>query len=148
MKVYTKIEMKDISNFEKQLKNEKINPRDLKIFLASAIVERYHGKQASNGELLWFNETFSKKRFPDDAKIIILGKEKLTLIELLTTVLKNRSKSEIKKLITHGAVKFNDKKIEELLFQVNLNNKKTINLQVGKKNFFKLMKMTDKKIIN
>jgi len=138
MKVYTDISLEEIEKIEESIKNNEINPRDIKLMLAYAITEKYHGKEVADKEKEDFLKTFSDKVFPEDAEIVTLSVDKINIIELLNICFKNtKSKGELKRLITQGGVMFNEKKIENISDEIVINSKNQ--LKVGKRNFFKVI---------
>ena len=138
MKVYTDISLEEIKKIEKSIKNNEINPRDVKLMLAHAITEKYHGKEVADKEKEEFLKTFSDKVFPEDAEIVTVSVDKINIIELLNVCFKNtKSKGELKRLITQGGVMFNEKKIESISDEIVINSANQ--LKVGKRNFFKVI---------
>ena len=136
MEVYTTIPLDKIEEYKVKLSNGEINPRDIKLELAKAIVERYHGKELAEKEKEWFLETFSKRQFPDDATEIIIKNRKVTALELVSYCFPKKSKSEIKRLIVQGALRINGNKIADP-YQILDLNKITILLKLVKETFLK-----------
>jgi len=60
MEVYTTILLDKIEEYKIKMSSGEINPRDVKLELAKAIVERYHGREIAEKEKEWFLETFLK----------------------------------------------------------------------------------------
>ena len=132
MKVYTDIYLEEIE------KIEEVNPRDVKLMLAHAITEKYHGKEIADKEKEEFLKTFSDKIFPEDAEVVNVNADKINIIELLDICFKNsKSKGDLKRLITQGGVILNEEKIENITDEVII--KSSNQLKVGKRNFFKII---------
>ena len=142
MEVYTTILLDKIEEYKIKMSSGEINPRDVKLELAKAIVERYHGREIAEKEKEWFLETFSKREFPDDAPEIIIENRKVTALELVSYCFPQKSKSEIRRLIVQGALRINGNKIADPYQILDLKNE--INyIKIGKRNFFKV-KMSNK----
>lgn len=138
MKVYTDITLEEIAAIEEGLRGS-MNPRDAKMRLAHAIVERYHGKEIADKEQSEFIATFSKREFPDDAPVVIIHEDKVGLVDLIyictnTTL----SKTKIRGLINQNAVTLNDQKMTDPTAIVEIGA--DMKLKVGKRLFFKVVR--------
>jgi tyrosyl-tRNA synthetase len=113
------------------------NPRNIKFLLAEEIVDRFHsGKGIEAKEN--FISRFQKGITPDivnEIQIQIQGKS-----DLLTRILKEsslvKSTSEAMRLINQGAVRIDEKKVEDTNMSLEKNSKFLI--QVGKKKIAKI----------
>ena len=114
------------------------NPRDIKIELAKEIISRFHDDSAANSSHSNFVNQFQKKQTPDDIEEIELtiASSSIALPNLLKDSGMLSSTSEAMRLIKQGAVKIDEKKIEDLKFQVKKGTSQTY--QVGKRNFKKI----------
>ncbi len=138
MEVYTEIDLGEIELSRQQLIEGKINPRDLKLELAAAIVARYADQEVASREKNWFLETFSSDKFPDDAPMIMLATEESDLMEVLKECLPQQSKSGLITLIRQGGVELDGEKILDPQFKIKIGSTSS-QLRLGKKNFFRLM---------
>lgn len=122
------------------LSNE--NPRDIKMELAFEIAKLYHSESdAANAQQKFIN-VFQKGQIPLDITEIVIDKESnLDCAEqifnylIINKIFKSRS--DIRRLIIQGAVKYNDKKIQNIN-QLNITIVNSGILQIGKKNKFKI----------
>ena len=137
MKVYTDISLDEVDAISAEL-SKGLNPRDAKMRLAHAIVERYHGKEIADKEKNEFIATFSKREFPDDAPVVNVDKEELNIVELVMMCCDSLSKTKIRGLITQNAVSFNEQKVNDVCAIVKLDDENK--LKVGKRLFFKVVK--------
>ncbi len=137
MEVYTTILLDKIKEYKTKMSNKEINPRDVKLELAKAIVERYHGRKMAEREEKWFLETFSKREFPDNTPEIIIENQRITALELVSHCFPKKSKSETKRLIIYGALKVNGNKVDDPHQVINLDNGVNY-VKIGKRNFFKI----------
>lgn len=136
-KVYTEVPLEEIARMEKDLSS---NPMKFKILLAKEIVQRYHGEKVAEEELQWFKKTFSEQQIPEDAPMISLGSDSANILKILRKCfsLKEKSNSEIRRLIKQGAVKVNNRIVENYE-EIILLPSSGANLKVGKRNWFKIV---------
>lgn len=139
MKIYTDIDLSEIARLERAIKDQEMNPRDAKLRLAHAIVKRYHGQDIADEELKFFLDTFSNKKFPNDAPEIKIKADAIpsNIFELVCLCLHDLSGSQIRRLITQGAVILNDERITTPQNPIAL-SKGTNYLKAGKRSFFKV----------
>jgi tyrosyl-tRNA synthetase len=100
--------------------------------LAEQIVRMCHGEREAKQAQDAFENTFSKKEFPNDAQVLTAGKDE-KLADVLTGHNIVESKSEFRRLIEAGAVSdFPDQKINDPNEMVGEEERK---LKIGKKTF-------------
>jgi tyrosyl-tRNA synthetase len=116
--------------------NIKKNPRDAKIFAATKVVEIFHGTKAAEKARQNFIDTFSKREFPENAPVVHIGKEKAIVFEILKTCLPKKSNSDIRRLISQGAVSINGSKCDNEKQEFDIAN--PLEIKVGKLDFFSL----------
>ncbi len=136
-RIYTLVPLEKIAKIEEELKQGK-NPAEFKHELAQAIVERYHGAQAASEEYRWFKETFSKKSFPQEAPEFILNDQLISILDLLKQIKPECSNSELRTLITQGAVTLDNEKCLEEKKQIKLQSNTFLEIKVGKRGFYKV----------
>ncbi|MFR9069127.1 MAG: tyrosine--tRNA ligase [Paraclostridium sp.] len=124
-----------VDDIKRNLEENKVNPRDIKMNLAKEIVRLYHGEEKSNEAENRFKEVYQKGQIPNDIKSVEILKEKFDLIEELVKNNLVSSKSEVRRLITQGGIKVNNEKLEDIN---KLNISDTMIIQIGKKKFIKL----------
>lgn len=112
------------------------NPRDSKLKLAHAIVERYHGAEEADLEFEEFLKLFSLKGKPKDiSQIRVSSNSNVLEIILACTGLKN---SEVKRLLDQGAVRLNDEKLTvDPYSMIHISTGDLI--KVGKRRWFELV---------
>jgi len=112
------------------------NPRDLKKTLATHIVSNYDGEDAAIDAAEHFESVFQKGNVPDDIKKFPATSSQ-TIIEILQLANLVSSSSEARRLISQGAVKFDDIKIESIdhTFDSPLDGV----LKVGKRKYIQLI---------
>jgi tyrosyl-tRNA synthetase len=127
----------ELKKIEKQIKNKKTNPRDLKAKLAREIVAFYYSKAEANKAEKEFNTIFRDKGIPKKMECVyIMQNVKYDLVELMSSAMLVKSKSEAKRLMQQGGVTLADKKITDWKKKIKLKNGQI--LRVGKRRFVKL----------
>ncbi len=111
--------------------SQEVNPRDVKLSLATEIVRIYWGENQAFSAKAAFLSVFSKKEFPEEAKVIKTEADK-KLSDVLVENNIVESRSEFRRLVESGAVSdYPDKKVEDPNQVVGENRK----LRIGKKSF-------------
>lgn len=132
--IITDVSMGEVNEMSEKLAKGD-NPKEMKMRLAREIVKMYHGEEAAEKAEKAFENTFSKKEFPEDAQVIMAGKED-KLIDVLVNNKIVESKSEFRRLVEAGAVSdqtsLSDKKISDPNETVG---KSTRKIKIGKKTF-------------
>ena len=100
----TRVDLKEIKEIAVSLKNDTVNPRDLKLRLAQEIVGFYHSPPEAAKEAENFIKTFSKKALPEEITEIVVNAKELKLLDMIMESGLSGSKSEARRLIEDGAV--------------------------------------------
>lgn len=134
----TDIHPDEVGEIAKRLE-EGENPRDIKMELAYEITKLYCGEDGAAAARRRFIDVFQRDLIPEDIEILHIGNEdnleEMILAALLETG-KFKSKSEIRRLIKQGGVKWNGDRVAEIK-DINLNAGGNI-LRIGKKHIFKI----------
>ncbi len=125
---YTKA---DIEKFKKEM-----HPMEAKKQLAFYIVERFHSREEAKRAKEFFERTFSKREFPEDAQEIKLGEKVLSAVDFLLEIGAVGSKNEARRIITGGGLKIDGEKITDPKKEIKIEGE--LHVQVGKKRFFKV----------
>lgn len=128
----TDVSTDEIKEIEQKIKTE--NPRDIKMKLAYMITKEYHGEDAAVSAQNEFINVVQNKGVPSDVPEYNLNGSK-ALLDLLVELNFTASKSEAKRLIQQGAVKFENEKISDINYVVSAKGV----LQAGKRKFIKLV---------
>lgn len=136
-KVYTEVPLEEIVRIERDLPS---NPMKFKLLLAKEIVQHYHREKVAEEELQWFRKTFSEQQIPEDAPVISLGSDSDSAFEILRKCFtpKEKSNSEIRRLIIQRAMKVDGRTVESYE-EVVLLPTGGVKLKVGKRNWFKIV---------
>jgi tyrosyl-tRNA synthetase len=117
------------------LKDEKVNPRDIKMKLAKEIVRLYHGKNEAEKAEERFKTVFQKGQMPKDIETIIIEGENFDIGEILVLNGFVKSKNELRRLVSQGGIKINNVKVDNFE-DIKMENE--IVIQIGKKKFIRL----------
>ena len=132
----TDVSDENIKEVKSKLKDENINPRDIKMDLAREIVSLYHTAEEVDQEEERFKMIFQMGQKPKDIDTINAEKENFDLIQIVVDKGLVSSKSEFRRLLAQGGVKINDKKITKEEF---LPKEGELVVQIGKKKFIKII---------
>jgi len=143
-KLLTDVPLKEIAKMERDLKSKRVNPKELKSFLAKEIVTFYHSKQKAERAEREFERIFKEKKTPTKIPVCLLNKDTLNILDLLTKTRLVSSRSEGRRLIEQKGVriKFKDQesKIPIKNWQEEIKIKDGMILQVGKRKFVRIRK--------
>ena len=133
----TDISDDELKTIEKQLEDNSVNPRDIKLKLAYTITEEYHGKDGADKAQEEFINVVSHKGIPEDIPDVKVDNGK-GILDLLVELNFVQSKGEAKRLIQGGGVKIDGEKIADMNYTLNFDE--SVVLQAGKRKFAKLVK--------
>ena len=133
----TELPLTEIREMEKNLKQRKVNPRDLKARLAREIVSIYHGERAAQIAEKEFERVFREKKLPTKIPEVKIKEKTLNILDLLVKTKLAPSKSEAKRLVFQKGVKI-DGQVEND-WQKIIEIKKGQVLQVGKRKIIRLI---------
>ncbi len=132
----TNVPMEDVKKIKQQLKEEKVNPRDLKMKLAFEITKAIHGEKEAQDAQEYFVKTFQQKRIPKEITEKTLKKSEINIIDLLLETDLAESRSEAKRLVKQRGVKINGDIVDSIDKIVKIDD--SIIVQRGKKFFIKV----------
>lgn len=112
------------------------HPRDAKVALAAAIVERYHGAEAAQGAREHFARVFSRREVPDDMPEATLPPDGVGLLAFLADQGLCGSRGEARRLVQQGGVKLDDQRVEDVGLHLDVADGTV--LRVGKRRFVRL----------
>ncbi len=137
----TKVPMLQINEFKNSLERKEINPKDIKKILAKEIITFFYDKKKAEEAEKEFEQVFEDKKLPSEIKEIKIDEEKINVQELLIKLDLASSKGEAKRLIEQGGVRaIKGENIEEIKdWQLEMQIEKGIIIQVGKRNFRKIV---------
>lgn len=110
------------------------NPRNLKMELAHAIVEIYHGEKTASAAEEHFKTVHQRKEVPDEIEEVKLHGEAWNVVDLIFELKLAATKSEARRLVEGGGVKWEGEKVDDVKAEMKLSSEAKL-LQVGKRNF-------------
>ncbi len=129
-----RVPQKKLAEIKKRLDSDE-NPRDIKLDLASAVVELYHDKKAAADAKAEFLKIFAEKEKPTDIPEKKMEAKSMKLVDLLVWLEMAASKSEARRLVEQGAVKVGDKVVKD--WEAEISPGKII--QAGKRKFARII---------
>ena len=136
LELCTNVSIKEINQIKKDIKTNKLNPRDAKAKLACEIVSIYYGNKKAQESEKEFENIFKNKEKPVNIPTYIAKGDKWQIIDLLVETKLAPSKSEAKRLIEQGGVKIDNQKIKDWEKKIKIEDKTII--QVGKRKFIEI----------
>ena len=130
-------EKKKVLEVKSLLKDDSINPRDIKKDLAKALVEKYYDENAAEKAEKSFEKVFVKRDNPDDMPEAVLSSKK-SLIDLLLGENLISSKGEGKRLIAQKAIKISGEICDDPNKLLSSQDNGAI-IKVGKRRFLKIV---------
>ena len=135
----TDVSSSQVSQWKKNIQNNTINPKDLKVQLAKQIVSDFWSEDDGKKAALEFDRIFKQKEQPKDMQEIELKSSAVPLIDLIIEQNILPSRGEAKRLIRQGGLYLDGQRVEDIGQILDIGSKKEITLKVGKRKFFKLI---------
>ncbi|SHH31269.1 tyrosine--tRNA ligase [Thermosipho atlanticus] len=136
MRLLTDIPENEITDYEKMIKDGKINPRDVKMKLAREIVSFFYNEEEALKAEENFVKVFRKKELPENIPEVELSPGEYNIVDLIDRINIFSSRSEIKRTIVQGGVYFDNNRINNFKDNVIIDNEHI--LRIGKRRFFKI----------
>ena len=138
LRMFTDLSLNEIDN----IKDNNIN--ELKVLLANHATKMLHGKKVAEESEKLAKNTFKENSSGENLPGIKVENDILSknIVELISFVNKNISKSEIRRLVKSNAIKIDNQNINDEKYIIDLNlfkNKGFVKLSIGKKKHFKIM---------
>ena len=125
----------EIEEIERNIQDEKMHPKDLKMRLAREIVSMYHGEDKAKEAEEMFVNTFQKGGVPENVlELDLSGKD---FCESLVEAGVVKSKSEYRRLVESGAVSIVESGEKITDFSINPPPKSVV--RIGKTRFVKIV---------
>lgn len=143
-RLLTRIPVSEIDNIEIGMKEKGENPVIAKRRLAKIIVKNlYDIDQAIEAEKS-FDSIFKEKRIPDDVEAYTLKEKdikngRVWIVGLLVNSGLSESKGEARRLIAQGAIKIDEKKIDDIDLELKVEELNGKIIQKGKRYFKKIL---------
>lgn len=130
----TDVDSQELQEIKELLREERVNPRDIKMRLGREIVKLYHGEEAAVNAEEHFKTVFQNKEVPEDIDEIEACPDE-SIVDVIMKAGLATSRSEVRRLIDQGGVKINGRTLESFK-NINLSNGDVI--KIGKNKFAKI----------
>ena len=137
-KLATRVSEEEIKEIEIALKSG-VNPMEIKKKLAFEITKLYEGEEQAVEAEKYFQNVVQEKSVPADTEIFTIGKDSISILDLISKCSLTTSNTESRKLIEQGGVSINDERVTDKNKIIEINNSEQT-IQVGKRNFAKFVK--------
>ena len=130
----------EVAALNKEVRDGKAHPMDVKMQLAEEVIAGFHGEAAARKAAESFQRVFRERQAPEEAplkKVPVDGTKKLTalLVELQLIA----SKSEAERLIKQGGVEIDGARVDDPRKDVDLSKPREFLLRAGKKKFVRVV---------
>lgn len=129
----TDVDLEDVAELKKAV-DSGVNPRDAKARLAHEITMMLHDKAQADEAQAAFDAQFSDGQLPADIEEIALESKEWDVADLLSEAGLVPSKSEARRMLSQGAVKLNQEKVEKTNVVIASGDV----IQVGKRKFVRV----------
>jgi len=136
MRLLTEFDEETLSRYERNMREERVNPRDYKMELARKMVELLYNPEESVKAQEEFVQVFQKKNLPSDIPDLLLSETSIEAVDLLTKA-GIPSRSEAKRLIQQGGVTLDDQKLEDPFKPLSLTE--GMILKIGKRKYYRIV---------
>ncbi len=135
----TDVSVSQVSQWQQDIKDNTINPRDLKAQLAEKIVRDFWSEDEAKKAAQEFDRIFKQKKQPENMQEIELKTSAVPLIDLLIEQNILPSRGEAKRLIRQGGIYLDGQRVEDIGQILDIDSKNQIILKIGKRKFLKLI---------
>jgi tyrosyl-tRNA synthetase len=138
----TDVPLSQIEAWRKEIREEKLNPRDLKSKLAETIAADFWGQAEAAQAVREFEKVFKKKEIPSDITeykvdpVKIPGTGRAQIIDVLEGILSSRG--EAKRMIRQGGITIDGNRIDDIEMTLDFGSKNKYILKIGKRRFYKI----------
>ena len=122
-----------IAQMKEEVASDSLHPKKVKEELGLEIVTRYHNASLATVAQEEFNNVFAKNDIPSDIKTVSFAEETWVVKAIGAGI--SMSSSDIRRIISQGGLKIDNKKIEDINFSLT---KGDYIIKLGKKNFLKV----------
>jgi tyrosyl-tRNA synthetase len=138
----TDVPLPQIHDWQKEIREEKLNPKDLKSRLARMIVADFWGEEEARKAVREFDLVFKQKEIPSDLTDHVVDPMNISdlyqagIIDVLERILGSRG--EAKRMVRQGGVYIDGSRIDSIEFQLDFKKKHEYVLKIGKRRFYKI----------
>ncbi|UCE41990.1 MAG: tyrosine--tRNA ligase [Candidatus Aminicenantes bacterium] len=138
----TDVPISQIEDWQKEIQEETLNPKDLKSRLAGMIVADFWGKAEADKAVQEFDLVFKQKEIPSDLTVHVVDPGKtaesgeVSIIDVLEEILPSRG--EAKRMISQGGIYIDGSRIDSIELMLDFKKKNEYVLKIGKRRFYKI----------
>ncbi len=131
--------LSQIEKWRREIKEEKLNPRDLKSRLAQSIVSDFWGIEEAQRAAKEFDRIFKNREIPSEIEEIKVESRDILLVDLLVQQNILPSRGEAKRIMRQGGVYLDEQRIHDIAHRIDLRKKKECILKIGKRKFYRIL---------
>jgi tyrosyl-tRNA synthetase len=139
----TDVSLFEIEDWRKEIREEKLNPKDLKSKLAKMIVADFWGEAEAENAVQEFDKVFKQKEIPSDLTVHVVDPGKIAesaevnIIDVLEEILASRG--EAKRIVRQGGIYVDGSRIDDIEKKLDFSKKDDYILKIGKRRFYKIV---------
>jgi tyrosyl-tRNA synthetase len=139
----TDVPLSLLDDWRKEIREETLNPKDLKSRLARLIVADFWGESEAEKAAQEFERVFKQKEVPEELDVHVVDKVKISeskqvhIVDVLEEILGSRG--EAKRMIRQGGISIDGDRIEDIELRLDFGEKPDYVLKIGKRRFFKIV---------
>jgi tyrosyl-tRNA synthetase len=135
----TDVAVSEIDKWRQEIRQSRLNPKDLKVRLAKMIVSDFWSRKEAKQAAEEFDKIFKQKEIPDEIKEIVVTGSSTILIDVLADKNILSSRGEAKRLVRQGGVYLDGQRVEDIGQTIDMADKEAVILKIGKRKFYKLI---------
>lgn len=138
----TDLPLSQIEDWRREIREEKLNPKDLKSRLAKMIVADFWSEAEAAKAVQEFDLVFKQKEIPSDLAVHVVDPGKISesgevsIIDVLEEILLSRG--EAKRMLRQGGIYIDGIRIDSIELMLNFKKKNEYVLKIGKRRFYKI----------
>ncbi len=138
----TDVPLSRIEDWLKEIREENLNPKDLKSKLAEMIVADFWGQAEAEKAIQEFERVFKQKEIPTEISEYrvdpgkISGSAEAHIIDVLEEILSSRG--EAKRMVRQGGIYIDGDRIDDIDRKLDFRKKSEYILKIGKRRFYKI----------
>lgn len=130
----TQVSLDELKEIMRAISIGEVNPMDVKKRLAWEVVKAFHGESDATKSEIWFRETFQERKSPEEEIPVFDTYARISIVDFLVNNHIVSSKTEARRLLKNGAIKQNQKRVDDDFVNVSENDV----IRIGRKKFVKL----------
>ncbi len=139
----TDVTLSQLEGWRNEIREEILNPKDLKSRLARMIVADFWDKKEAETAAQEFDLVFKQKEIPEDLAVHVVNSVKISesrqaqIVDVLEDIMGSRG--EVKRMIRQGGIYIDGDRIDDIELMLDFNKKKEYVLKIGKRRFYKIV---------